>query len=363
MIRVRFDRLTKRYDRDPAVDDASLELPAGEVTVLLGPSRSGKTTLARLLAGLERADEGEIYFEDKLVQERPPEARNVGFVFQSDALWPRLTIAENLDYVLKLSKVPRAVRKDRIAESLNAVKIDTLSAKLPDQLSPLQRQKASLARALVSRPDFVILDEPSGTLEPRVRDEFRDEILRAHAEQGLTTLVLSTDPREALALSNRLALIDLGRIVQVGTPAEVYNRPVDMFSALMLGPTNRIQGQVEGIGSRGEAVVRTPFGRLIGQVSAANLPSGTPVTLSIRPESLVIGTTVPQGSNRFNATIERLVFLGETRQVHLRGFGDWPIIALALQSQSQSLREGQSITLSVPPEQVVVLVGKHAMIS
>ena len=115
MIRVRFDRLTKRYDRDPAVDDASLELPAGEVTVLLGPSRSGKTTLARLLAGLERADEGEIYFEDKLVQELPPEARNVGFVFQSDALWPRLTIAENLDYVLKLSKVPRAVRKDRIA--------------------------------------------------------------------------------------------------------------------------------------------------------------------------------------------------------------------------------------------------------
>ena len=213
MIRVRFDRLTRRYDRDPAVDDASLELPPGEITFLLGPSRAGKTTVGRLLAGLERPDEGEIYFEDKLVHELPPEARNVGFVFQTDALWPRLTIAENLDYVLKLFKVPRAVRKDRIAESLNAVRIDTLSGKLPDQLNPLQRQKASLARALVNRPDFVILDEPVATLEPRVREELRDEIRRAHAEQGLTTLVLSTDPREALALADRLALIDLGRII------------------------------------------------------------------------------------------------------------------------------------------------------
>jgi ABC-type Fe3+/spermidine/putrescine transport system ATPase subunit len=198
-----------------------------------------------------------------------------------------------------------------------------------------------------------------------VRDEFRDEIRRIHAETERTTLVLTHDPREALALADRLAVMDLGRIIQVGTPSEVYNRPADAFVAHLLGPTNLLQGQVEATDSRGEVVVRTTFGRIIGQANGQRhggpLPPGTPVTLAIRPEALTIGPTVPPDSNRFAATVERLVFLGDVRQVHLRGPGDWPIVVLTLQSQSQTLREGQGLTLSVPPEHVVVLVGKYAL--
>lgn len=369
MIQVAAHGLVKRFDRVAVVDGASLELNPGEITFLLGPSGAGKTTLARLVAGLETPDDGEIYFDGRMVHKLPPHDRNVGFVFQDDALWPRMTVAENVGYGLSIQKVPRAERKERVAEAINALRIDTLAPKHPDDLSASQRQRVALARALVVRPGLLILDDPLGRLETRVRDEIRDEIRRLHAENGLTTLVLSDDPREALALADRLAVMDLGRIVQVGSPTDVYNRPADAFVARLLGQTNLVQGQVEGPGARGELIVRTPLGRLIGQTCAAaltdgtssDLPGGTPVTVSIRPEALSIGPAVPPGSNRFPATVERLVFLGEVRQVHLRAPGDWPVFALALQSQSQSVREGQSLTLSVPPEHVVILPGKYAV--
>ena len=296
-----------------------------------------------------------------MIHTLPPASRRVGFVFQDDALWPRLTVAENVGYALKVRGLKRAERRDKVAEALGMLRIDSLAEKRPDDLSGLQRQRVALARALASAPELLILDEPTGRLETRVREEFRDALRRIHAETELTTLVLTHDPREALALADRVAVMDLGRIVQVGPPHEVYSRPADAFVARLLGPANLFQGQVEGTDARGEVVVRTTFGRLIGHSVGDSLPQGTPVTLSIRPESLAIGPTIPPDSNRFAATVERLVFLGETRQVHLRGPGDWPIVALTLQSQSQGLREGQSLTLSVAPEQVVVLPGKYAV--
>jgi hypothetical protein len=160
-----------------------------------------------------------------------------------------------------------------------------------------------------------------------------------------------------------LAVMDLGRIVQVGSPSELYNRPIDVFVARLLGPTNLLQGQVESPGGdlRGEVVVRTPLGRLIGQSGPGAPGQGTPVTISVRPETLAVGPTVPAGWNRFPATIERIVFRGDLRQIHARGPGDWPITVSVFQSQSQGLREGQSLTLSVAPEHVVVLPGKFAL--
>jgi ABC-type Fe3+/spermidine/putrescine transport system ATPase subunit len=367
MIRVTVDGLVKRYDRVAVVDGASLELNPGEITVLLGPSGAGKTTLARLVAGLEPLDAGEIYFDGRVIHTLPAPERRVGLVFQDDALWPRMTVAENVGYALAVQRLPRAERRERVNEALGALRIDSLAPKHPAALSGSQRQRVALARALASRPELLILDDPLGRLETRVRDELRDELRQLHAENGLTTLILTNDPREALALADRLAVIDLGKVVQAGTPSTVYNRPADAFVARFLGATNLVQGHVEGPSARGEVVVRTPFGRLIGQTSdlsgdgPIDLPGGTPVTVSIRPESLTWGSTVPAGSNRFPATVERLVFLGEVRQVHLRGPGDWPVFALALQSQSQTLREGQSLTVSVPPEHVVVLPGKFAV--
>lgn len=361
MIRVTLEGLVKRFDRVAVVDGASLEVLPGELTFLLGPSGAGKSTLARLVAGLEPLDDGEIYFDQRVIHTLPPQARRVGVVFQGDALWPLLTVAENVGYALKLQGIHRPERRERVSETLGTLRIDSLAEKRPDQLSALQRRRVALARALATRPELLVLDEPLGRLEPRVRDEFREDLRRVHAESEVTTLVLTDDVREALALADRLAVMDLGRIVQVGTPHEVYNRPADAFVARFLGQTNLLQGQVEASDARGEVVVRTPFGRMVGQASGGPLTQGAPVTVSIRPEAIALGPAALPDSNRFPATIERLVFLGEVRQVHLRGPGDWPVVALTLQSQSQALREGQSLTISVPPELVVVLMGKYAM--
>lgn len=361
MTRVTLDGLVKTLDGVAVVDGASLELPAGAITVVLGPSGAGKTTLARLVAGLDPVDAGEIFFDARIVHRLPPHERGVGLVFQDDALWPRLTVAENIGYALKLRKVPRADRRERVSEALNAVHLDSLARSRPDELSGVQRQRVALARALAVKPELLVLDDPLGRLETRVRDDFRDEIRRLHAEAGVTTLVFTSDTRDALALADRLAVMDLGKVVQAGTPSELYNRPADAFVARLLGQTNLVQGQVEGPGTRGEVIVRTPYGRLVGQPVAGEPASGSPVTISIRPESLMLGANVPAGSNRFPATVERLVFLGEVRRIHLRGPGDWPVCVLALQSQSPALREGQSLTLSVQPEHVVVLSGKYAV--
>jgi ABC-type Fe3+/spermidine/putrescine transport system ATPase subunit len=361
MTRVILEGLVKRYGRVAAVDGVSLDIKPGELVYVLGPSGAGKSTLARLIAGLKRPDDGEIYFEERVVHTLPPAQRRVGMVVEDDALWPRLTIAGNVEEALRLQGVPRKERRDRVAEALNAVAIDSLAGKRPGDLSAAQQQRAALARALAIRPEVLILDEPLGRLDIRASEELRDEIRRLQSESEITTIVLSRQPREALALADRLAVMDLGRIVQFGLPQDVYNRPADTFVARFLGPTNLLQGHVDATDVVGALVIRTPFGRLIGQSVGGALARGTPVMLSIRPESLWLGPAVPPDSNRFPATVERLTFLGALQQVHLRGPGDWPVLALALQTQTQGLREGQSLTVSVAPENVVVLSGKYAV--
>ncbi len=361
MTRVTLDGLVRRRDRVSVVDGVSLEIRPGELAFVLGPSGAGKTTLARVIAGLEPLDAGEIFFDERIIQSMPAAARRVGLVFQGDALWPRLTVAENVGYGLKVRKVPRKERKLRILEALTAHRLDSLANELPGRLTPLQKLRVALARAMILEPELLILDDPFSSLDPRDLPEFRDQVRRTQGETETTMLVLSSDPREAMAMADRLAILDLGRIVQVGTATEVYNRPADAFVARLLGQTNLIQGQVEMSDARGDLVVRTPLGRLIGQGGGNTLAPGSPVTLSIRPESLVVGSTIPQNANRFPATLERQIFLGEVRQLMLRGPADWPVTALALQSQSGQYREGQTLTVSVLPEQVIVLPGKYTV--
>jgi ABC-type Fe3+/spermidine/putrescine transport system ATPase subunit len=363
MIRVIAEGLVKRFGPVAAVDGASLELQPGEMTYVLGPSGAGKTTLARLLAGLETPDDGEIFFGDRMVQALPPEERNVGMVFEDLGLWPGLTVVENVGFALKVQKMARPERRRRVGQVLSALRIDSLAGRRPEQLTAPQRLRTALARALVAQPELVLLDSPLGQLDPRAREECWDDLRRIHAEAGATILVLTDDSLEALALAGRLAVMDLGRIVQSGTPQELYNRPNDVFVARMLGQANLLQGQVESqmVDQRGEVVVRTPLGRLIGQMIPGQAGPGTPVTISVRPETVSLGPTTPAGWNRFPATIERIIFRGELRQIHARGPGDWPIIVSALQSQSQHLREGQNLTLAVAPEHVVVLPGKFAV--
>ena len=361
MIRVILENLTRRFDGVAVVDGASFEIRPGALAFVLGPPGSGKTMLARCVAGLDSLDDGEIYFDGRLVQGLPPRDRGVGFVFQDDALWPHLTVGVNVEYPLRARGLPRRDRQARLAETLSACRLETLAGKRPDELTTVQRQRTALARALVARPDLLILDEPFGRLAGRDRDEFRVEVRRLIAEAEVTTLATTADPREALAMADQVAVMDLGKILQAGDPAAIYNRPVDPFVARFLGPTNLIQGQVESTDARGDVVVRTPLGRLVGRAEVAPLAPGTAVTLSVRPESLGFGAAAPHNANRFSTTVERLVFLGETRQVHLRGGNDWPVVALALQPQSHHLREGQSLTVHVVPDQVVVLPTKYVL--
>jgi ABC-type Fe3+/spermidine/putrescine transport system ATPase subunit len=230
-------------------------------------------------------------------------------------------------------------------------------------LTASQRLRVALARAVITGPDLLILDEPLRHIEPRGREDFGEDLKRLHVELNLTTLVTTEDPVEALAAADRLAVIDLGRIVQCDVPEQLYNRPVDVFVARLLGPTNLLQGQVESqpIDMRGDVVVRTPLGRLIARSSSLAPPQGSPVTISLRPETLSLGSTTPPGWNRFPVTIDQITFRGELRQIRARGPGDWPIVVAMLQSQSAGLREGQSLTVSVAPEHVVVLSGKFAV--
>jgi ABC-type Fe3+/spermidine/putrescine transport system ATPase subunit len=355
MIRVVADALVKRFEGVAVLDGLCLEVRPGELTFLAGPSGAGKTTFARLLAGLDTADSGEIYFDGRPMREVPPAARRVGLVFQGDALWPHRTVAENVGYGLTVRGVARRERRRRVAEALGLLRIDSLAHRLPPTLEPVHRRRVALARALVIEPDVLVLDDPSAGLEGHALDEWHDELRRLHAEARATTLVMTADPREALAQADRVAVLDLGRVLQAGSPAEVYSRPADAFVAQYLGPANVLQAQLESADNGGGAIVRTPLGRLAG-VATTPLPAGGgPVVVVIRPESLGLGATPSPGTNRFPATVERQVWLGELRRVHLRGPNDWPVTALSLSGSGADLREGQSLTVSVAAPQVLVL--------
>jgi ABC-type Fe3+/spermidine/putrescine transport system ATPase subunit len=362
-MRVILEGLVKRFKAVRAVDGASFEIRSGSLTYVLGPAGAGKTTLARLIAGLESLDDGEIYLGDRMIQSVHAAERGVGMVFQNLGLWPGLTVTENVGFPLKVRRIGRQERRQRVRETLTALRIDSLAGRHPDQLTPEQRMRTALARALVTQPDLLIVDAPFTAQGARAREESWDDLRRVHAEAGVTILALTDDPAEALALAERVAVMDLGRIVQVGSPHDLYNHPSDVFVARLLGPTNLLQGQVESPSGdhHGELVVRTPVGRLIGQSYSGAPGHGTPVTISVRPETLAVGPTIPAGWNRFPATIERIVFRGERREIHTRGPGDWPMTVSALQSHSNALREGQSLTLSVAPEHVVILPGKFAV--
>ena len=361
MTRVVLDSLVRRIDRVAIVDGASIEVQPGELTVVVGPPRAGKTALARLIAGLDPADEGEIYFDGRVMNRTPPAQRRVGLVFQRDALWPHLTVAQQVGYPLKLRGVPRRERRQRVARALGDARMDASADRLPAELPGLLKRRAALARALVDDPEVLVLDEPFGPLEPRERDEFRDEIRRVHAERSLTTFLMTREPREALRLADRLALMDLGRVVQDGAPAEVYALPATPFVADFLGEANLLPGRVEVPENRGSVIIRTAIGRLVGRESprapVAGMPVDAAVTAVIRPEAILLGTPVPPDSNRFSANIIGQEFQGPTCRIDLIGPGDWRFSALVLRTHAEGLRTGMGLTASFAANQVLVLPG------
>src|SRR4030095_6234345 len=283
-MRIAVRNLIKKFGQMAAVADVTLTIEEGELFTLLGPSGCGKTTLLRLIAGFYNADQGEIRFDERLMNQVPAHERCIVMVFQNYALWPHMTVYENVAYGLKLRKIPHAEIAERVRVVLENVKLTELEHRYPGQLSGGQQQRVALARALVLNPDILLLDEPLSNLDAKIRVQVRAEIRKLQQELGITTIYVTHDQEEALSLSDRVAVMKDGRVLQVGVPKELYERPRTRFVADFVGTNKLLPGQVRE--RRGERVfVETEVGRLEAIPNAAAAITDRCV-LAIRPENV-----------------------------------------------------------------------------
>jgi ABC-type Fe3+/spermidine/putrescine transport system ATPase subunit len=349
--------LTKRFGRFSAVDSIDFEVRHGEIMALLGPSGCGKTTTLRMVAGLERPTEGEVRFGDRTFVsvaqgiELPPEKRNVGMVFQSYALWPHMTVFENIAYPLKLRGVRKAELRERVARVLALINLGELTDKTIPQLSGGQQQRVALARALVYEPSLMLFDEPFSNLDTQLRGQMRLELKMLRRKVAMTGLFVTHDQVEALSMADRVAIMRKGRIEQVGAPQEVYKQPRTRFVRDFLGRVVTLHGQVEQRG--GEIAVRLGEGGTALAVSSAlprGMSAGDRVELSIRPEFVsLLGDQDAGRPNSVQATVEDLLFTGERFEARMRVGADSILFDLP---PDRGWREGQSVSLCLPAESV-----------
>jgi spermidine/putrescine ABC transporter ATP-binding subunit len=278
--------LSKRYGDAVAVDDLSLQVRPGEFVSLLGPSGSGKTTTLMAVAGFQRLDGGRITVADRDITNLPPHRRNVGVVFQNYALFPHLTVRENVAYPLKMHGTPTSDIPARVAEALELVRLADYAHRRPRQLSGGQQQRVALARAVVFRPPLVLMDEPLGALDRQLRERLQFEIKNLQRALGMTVVYVTHDQEEALTMSDRVAVMNKGVIEQVGTPEEVYQQPASRFVASFVGESNEVTGTVVAAHPDGRVTVRSDGGEEVTGVAADPVPVGSPAAAAIRPERL-----------------------------------------------------------------------------
>ncbi len=343
----------KLYGAQWAVRGVSLRVGPGEFFTLLGPSGCGKTTVLRLVAGFVEPDTGRILLDGRPVAGVPPWRRDLGLVFQHYALWPHLTVFEHVAFGLRERRLPGGEVRARVAEALRMVGLEGLERRRPSQLSGGQQQRVALARTLVLRPRALLLDEPLSNLDARLRAQMRGELRRLHRELGITTLFVTHDQEEAMALSTRIGVLDRGEIVQVGTPAEVYGRPRTRFVAEFLGAANLLPGRLES--SPAGRVVRTKDG-LVLTVGATDLSDGTPVVCLIRPESLQRARGELPGANRIVATLASAVYLGGRWECELT-LASGVVLRAEVPAAGGTAppRTGEMLLVTVPPEDIIVL--------
>jgi ABC-type Fe3+/spermidine/putrescine transport system ATPase subunit len=302
---VRLDRVTKRFDDVVAVDGISLEIPRGSFFALLGPSGCGKTTTLRMIGGFDEPDEGTIFLGDRAVTGLPPHKRDVNTVFQSYALFPHLTIFENVAFGLRRKGIKGGQLEGRVREILGMVDLTGLGSRKPRQLSGGQQQRIALARALAVDPKILLLDEPFGALDKNLRLDMQIEVKRLQREYGITAILVTHDQEEALSMADRIAVMNRGRVEQLSSPTDVYDRPQTVFVNQFVGTTNLLHGELadEALG-----IVRLEGGALMAAAPAPGLRQGAPVVLSVRPEQLRIHSAHVDGA--VAATIRVVLPLG-----------------------------------------------------
>ena len=305
--------LSKRFGKLEVVSRASFTVEEGELFTLLGPSGCGKTTLLRLIAGFYAPDDGEIRFDEKVVNAVPPHERGIGMVFQNYALWPHMTVFDNAAYGLRLQKLPGDEIRKRVESVLDKVKLAGLGGRYPGQLSGGQQQRVALARALVLNPRILLLDEPLSNLDAKIRIQVRAEIRKLQKELGITTIYVTHDQEEALTLSDRILVFNRGAVMQVGPPKALYERPANPFVADFIGINNLVEGTVAAVDAAARRlVVRTALGD-IGAVLDERFAAGAKCIVAIRPENVEVdGTAAAPGANRLRGRITFAAYLGHT---------------------------------------------------
>jgi len=356
---VRVEGVTKTFGQVYAVDDVSLAIYQGEFFSLLGGSGCGKTTLLRLLAGLERPSAGRIFIDGADMTEVPPYARPVNMMFQSYALFPHMTVAQNVAFGLKQERLPRREIRDRVAEMLELVRMAEFAARKPHQLSGGQRQRVALARSLVKHPKLLLLDEPLGALDRRLREHTQFELVNIQERVGITFVMVTHDQEEAMTMSTRLAVMDAGRIVQVGTPGGIYEYPASRSVAEFIGAVNVFEGRViESLESQVRVRSEDACCDLLVD-HAQPLTVGTPVVVAIRPEKMVAsGEPVGEGVNAVQGVVAEIGYLGDVSIYHVR-VPSGRLVQVQLTNLARltepALTWEQSVYLSWQPSSGVVL--------
>lgn len=343
---VRFENVQKSYDGETlVVKDLNLDIRRGEFLTMLGPSGSGKTTCLMMLAGFEPASHGEIYLNDRPINNVPPYKRGIGMVFQNYALFPHMTVAENLAFPLQVRNVPKAERKGRVEAILEMVELPGFGARRPSQLSGGQQQRVAVARALVFEPDLVLMDEPLGALDKQLREQMQYEIKRIHRNLGVTVVYVTHDQSEALTMSDRVAVFNDGIVQQLSTPDALYESPHNSFVAQFIGENNKIDGTVTAIDGR-QCEVRLDDGTVL-KAERVNVDRvGDRTTLSLRPECVEM---LPQQAmeNIVSGRVEELIYLGDHIRVRMSVAGnDEFIVSMRNRGRAElGIKEGRDLQI------------------
>ncbi len=338
--------LSKAFGGGRVVDDVSFEVEGGGFLTLLGPSGSGKTTTLRMIAGFEEPTAGDILVADAPITDRPPYRRNIGVVFQQYALFPHLTVFQNVAYPLQMRRAPRTDIAERVRRTLGLVRLEDFADRYPRQLSGGQQQRVALARAIVFEPPVLLMDEPLGALDKRLREDMQVEIRHLQRELGITTVSVTHDQVEALVMSDVIAVLDGGRLQQIGPPLEVYRRPANQFVADFIGESNLLSGSLEAVG--GEVVFTTAKGLRV-RLAPGAATSG-PAHLVVRPEYVCLGPAAAARGNQYPAEVLELLYVGDLVKYRLLLDQRDELIAKTLApSVDQPWKTGQQLTVGWDP--------------
>ncbi len=346
-----FDAVSKSYSDVRVIDGLNLDIHRGEFVSLLGPSGSGKTTMLMMLAGFESPTGGKILVDGKRVDHLPPHARDMGVVFQNYALFPHMSIADNIAFPLKMRGMSKSEISTRVGKALDMVQLSSVRARKPGQLSGGQQQRIALARALVFEPKVVLMDEPLGALDKQLREHMQLELRELHKSLGLTVVFVTHDQNEAIMneaimMSDRIAVFNAGKIEQIDTPETIYSRPKTRFVAQFIGETNLMTGSIADTSS-GIATIQLANGSRVQGRAYNGLRQGADIVLSVRPEALTIGEGIVQ-ANSLPVVIEDLVFQGDHTRVHMSSAGTK--LAARVNGVGHWLSIGQSTNVSFSPE-------------